>query len=58
MGIETKMLRYGRQYFLYATKASVQQAVVYPIHQKLQNPETGVSASDQPVTNLVGSHAR
>jgi TusA-related sulfurtransferase len=26
MGIETKMLRYGRQYFLYATKASGQQA--------------------------------
>ncbi len=58
MDIETKMLRYGRQYFLYATKASVQQAVVYPIHQKLQNPEIEVPASDQPVTSLVGSHAR
>jgi TusA-related sulfurtransferase len=58
MGIEIKMLRYGRQYFLYATKASGQQAVVYPIRQKLQNPETGVPARAQPVTSLVGIHAR
>jgi len=58
MGIETKMLRYGRQYFLYTTKASCQQTVVYPIHQKLQNSETGTPARDQPVTGLVGIDAR
>ena len=58
MGIETKMLRYGRQYFLYTTKASCQQTVVYPIHQKLQNPETGVPARDHPVASLVGIDAR
>ena len=58
MGIETKLLRYGRQYFLYATKASVQQAIVYPIHKKIQNPETGVPVRDPPVTRLVGIHAR
>lgn len=58
MGIETKMLRYGRQYFLYATKTSGQQAIVYPIYKKSRNSETGVPARDQPVTRLVGIHAR
>jgi TusA-related sulfurtransferase len=47
MGIETKMLRYRRQYFLYAVQTSVQQAVVYPIRQKLSNLETVASASNQ-----------